>query len=142
MDRQRRACGSRPQVVLTFDSAALLDHFQVEAFVSPINSGNARRKSARRGRVIHAFRMLRGYAKAGARGGRVALQLNSSSDVRFRPGRLISLMSLACSCPGLPSSHSGFGSDHAVCSLSIDRLLPLACQGAMSTERSPMGASS
>lgn len=50
MDRQRRACGSRPQVVLTFDSAALLDHFQAEAFVSPINSGNARRKAARRGR--------------------------------------------------------------------------------------------
>jgi hypothetical protein len=50
MDRQRRACGSRPQVVLTFDRAALLDRFQAEAFVSPINSGNARRKPARRGR--------------------------------------------------------------------------------------------
>src|ERR1700723_2379774 len=50
MDRQRRACGSRPQVVLTFDSTALLEQFQAEAFVSPINSGNARRKAAQRGR--------------------------------------------------------------------------------------------
>jgi len=50
MDRQRRACGSRPQVVLTFDSSMLLEQFQAEAFVSPINSGNARRKAAERGR--------------------------------------------------------------------------------------------
>jgi len=50
MDRQRRACGKRPQVVLTFDGAELLDRFEAEAFVSPINAGNARRKAARRGR--------------------------------------------------------------------------------------------
>src|SRR3984957_11345502 len=50
MDRQRRACGRRPQVVLTFDSTALLEQFQAEAFVSPINSGNARRKAGQRGR--------------------------------------------------------------------------------------------
>jgi len=50
MDRQRRACGKRPQVVLTFDGAALLDRFAAEAFVSPITAGNARRKAARRRR--------------------------------------------------------------------------------------------
>jgi hypothetical protein len=50
MERQRRVCGSRPQVVLSFDGAALLERFQADAFVSPINSGNARRKAARRGR--------------------------------------------------------------------------------------------
>jgi hypothetical protein len=50
MERQRRACGSRPQVVLTFDGAALIERFQADAFVSPINSGNARRKAAPRGR--------------------------------------------------------------------------------------------
>lgn len=50
LDRQRLACGARPQVMLTFDGAALLDCFEAEAFVSPINSGNARRKAARRGR--------------------------------------------------------------------------------------------
>ena len=50
MDRQRRACGDRPQVVLTFDAVALFDQFGTQAFLSPINSGNARRKAARRGR--------------------------------------------------------------------------------------------
>lgn len=48
--RHRRACGDRPQVMLTFDGATLLERFAAEAFVSPINSGNARRKAARRGR--------------------------------------------------------------------------------------------
>ena len=49
LERQRRACGDRPQILLTFDSAALFGHFGASAFVSPINSGNARRKAARRG---------------------------------------------------------------------------------------------
>jgi hypothetical protein len=49
MDRQRHACGSRPQVLFTFDGAGLLDRFGAEAFMSPINSGNARRKPAPRG---------------------------------------------------------------------------------------------
>jgi hypothetical protein len=50
MDRQRRACGDRPQVILTFDALALFEYFGTHAFLSPINSGNARRKPARRGR--------------------------------------------------------------------------------------------
>ena len=50
MQRQWRACRHRPQTVLTFDGSALLDRFAAEAFVSPINSGNARRKPAERGR--------------------------------------------------------------------------------------------
>lgn len=50
MNRQRRAYASRPQLVLTFDAAALLNRFSADAFVSPINSGNARRRAARRGR--------------------------------------------------------------------------------------------
>ena len=50
MERQRRACGNRPQALITFDGAALLERFGAEAFVSPINSGNARRKPAQRGR--------------------------------------------------------------------------------------------
>ena len=49
MDRQRRAC-DRAQVILSFDAVALFDHFGAQAFLSPINSGNARRKPARRGR--------------------------------------------------------------------------------------------
>lgn len=50
MDRQLRACGARPQVVLTFDGAALLQALGAQAFLSPINSGNARRRPAPRGR--------------------------------------------------------------------------------------------
>jgi hypothetical protein len=50
MDRQKRACGDRAQVILTFDAASLFDHFGTQAFLSPINTGNARRKPARRGR--------------------------------------------------------------------------------------------
>lgn len=50
VSRQRRACGDRPQIVMTFDSGALLDRFGDHARVSPINSGNARRKPAKRGR--------------------------------------------------------------------------------------------
>jgi hypothetical protein len=49
MERQRRACGDRPQVLLTFDAGPLLDAFGSKALVSPINSGNARRKPAPRG---------------------------------------------------------------------------------------------
>jgi hypothetical protein len=50
MERRRRAFGSRPQLMLAFDAAALLDRFEMEAFVSAINSGNARRKAVRRDR--------------------------------------------------------------------------------------------
>ncbi len=50
MERQRGACGGRAQVVLTFDADALLHAFGAQAFVSPINSGNARRRAAQRGR--------------------------------------------------------------------------------------------
>jgi hypothetical protein len=50
MQRQRRACGERPQVLLAFDGTVLLNRHGADAFVSPINSGNARRRPARRGR--------------------------------------------------------------------------------------------
>lgn len=53
MTRQRHACLDCPQVLLTFDGISLLDRFGRNAFVSPINSGNARRKAARRG--LHTF---------------------------------------------------------------------------------------
>src|ERR1700733_11276286 len=50
MDRQRRTCGSPPPVLLTFVCVALFGALGSEAFVTPINSGNACRKAARRGR--------------------------------------------------------------------------------------------
>jgi hypothetical protein len=49
MERQRNACADRPQALLRFHTEALLERFASDAFVSPINSGNARRKPARRG---------------------------------------------------------------------------------------------
>lgn len=49
LDRHRRACGAREQVILTFDGEALFDHFRDRTFVAPINTGNARRRPARRG---------------------------------------------------------------------------------------------
>jgi hypothetical protein len=70
MERQRRACGDRPQVVLTFDADALLDRFVAEAFVSPINSGNARRRAARRGRTT--FRPYANWLREGWPTGRRA----------------------------------------------------------------------
>lgn len=48
--RHLRACGARPQYLMTFATARLFNDFGDHAYVSPINSGNARRKPARRGR--------------------------------------------------------------------------------------------
>lgn len=50
LNRQRRACGGTEQIALTIDAAALLHHYGNVAGVSPINSGNAMRAAARRGR--------------------------------------------------------------------------------------------
>jgi hypothetical protein len=49
VNRQHRACGTRPQVVLTIDTARLVAAYQAQVSVSPINTGNARRRPARRG---------------------------------------------------------------------------------------------
>jgi len=50
LDRHLKACGSRPQYLMVFDAAELFNHFGDQAYVSPFNSGNARRKPAQRGR--------------------------------------------------------------------------------------------
>ena len=50
LDRHSKACSSRPQYLMTYDAAKLFNDFGDRAYVSPINSGNARRKPARRGR--------------------------------------------------------------------------------------------
>lgn len=49
LNRQRAACGSRPQVVLCVSTAKLIDAHRDHIAVTPINTGNARRKPARRG---------------------------------------------------------------------------------------------
>ena len=50
MNRQRRACEPRPQVVLVVETERLLDRYAEMASLSPINTGNARRSPAVRGR--------------------------------------------------------------------------------------------
>ncbi|MEX5219862.1 MAG: hypothetical protein NW701_18705 [Nitrospira sp.] len=49
LNRQRHACEPRPQIVLTLDTKRLLDRHGDAVSLSPINSGNARRKPALRG---------------------------------------------------------------------------------------------
>ena len=49
LNRQRAACEPRPQVVLTVDTAALVARYSKQLEVTPINTGNARRRPARRG---------------------------------------------------------------------------------------------
>jgi hypothetical protein len=85
MKRQRRACGDRPQVALTFDADALLDRFAAEAFVSPINSGNARRKAARR----LFFHTQPGCGRVGGRADTHVLRPNFCSVARSLQRRLI-----------------------------------------------------
>jgi hypothetical protein len=69
MERHLSACGGRPQAILTFDGPALLDGLAAKAFVSPINSGNACRKAARRGRdtLVPYATWLRGGWPTGQR---------------------------------------------------------------------------
>jgi hypothetical protein len=49
LNRHRAAYAPRPQLVLTLDAAGLVADYGDRAAVSPINSGNARRRPARRG---------------------------------------------------------------------------------------------
>ena len=49
LSRQRAACGSRSQVVMVVETASLLEAHAGRVHVTPINTGNARRRPARRG---------------------------------------------------------------------------------------------
>jgi hypothetical protein len=49
LNRQRAACNHRPQVVLTVDASNLVAAYAEQIAVTPINTGNARRRPARRG---------------------------------------------------------------------------------------------
>jgi hypothetical protein len=50
LNRQRRACEPRPQVVLEIDTEGLLAQHAQRIALSPINTGSARRRPAKRGR--------------------------------------------------------------------------------------------
>jgi hypothetical protein len=49
LNRQRAACGPRPQVVLTVDADPLITAYADRVALTPINTGNARRRPAKRG---------------------------------------------------------------------------------------------
>jgi hypothetical protein len=49
LNRQRAACNPRPQVVLTVDASKLVAAYAEKIAVTPINTGNARRRPAMRG---------------------------------------------------------------------------------------------
>ncbi|MCU0646449.1 MAG: hypothetical protein MUF00_00520 [Gemmatimonadaceae bacterium] len=51
LDRQRRACAPRAQVLLAIDATRLIADYRAHAALSPINTGNARRRPAVRGRA-------------------------------------------------------------------------------------------
>lgn len=51
LNRQRKACGARPQVVLTIGTARLVAAQAKRIELTPINTGNARRQPAQRGRA-------------------------------------------------------------------------------------------
>src|ERR1700727_3456870 len=95
------------------------------------------------GDARHLFPTLRGRVKAGPRGARAALPLNSYSGARSRAGRRMSLISPTHSRSGSkPGENGRWGpyndpnSAHGTCSLSTGRLLPLSFQGGTPTERS------
>ena len=49
LNRHRAACNPRPQVVLTVDARKLVSAYVEKIALTPINTGNARRRPARRG---------------------------------------------------------------------------------------------
>lgn len=50
LNRQRRACGGAAQIVMVVDADRLLSRHGRRAALTPFNTGNARRRAARRGR--------------------------------------------------------------------------------------------
>ena len=65
VERHLRAFGARPQLLLAFDASQLLEQLGDRIYVSPINSGNARRRPAPRSTRI--FVPHREWIKSGWR---------------------------------------------------------------------------
>jgi hypothetical protein len=65
VERHLRACGVRPQILLAFDASQLLEQLGDRIYLSPINSGNARRRPAPRS--THIFVPYREWIKSGWR---------------------------------------------------------------------------
>ena len=71
LNRQRRACMRRPQVVLAVDTASLVEAHASRIDVTPFNTGSARRKPARRGAAT--FVPVRAWMRSGWESEAVAL---------------------------------------------------------------------
>ena len=65
VERHLRAFGGRPQILLLFDASLLLDQLGDRIYLSPINSGNARRRPAPRS--LLTFVPYREWMKTGWR---------------------------------------------------------------------------
>ena len=65
VERHLRAFGARPQILLAFDASQLLEQLGDRIYLSPINSGNARRRPAPRSTQI--FIPHREWIKSGWR---------------------------------------------------------------------------
>lgn len=74
LNRQRLACGPHRQVVLVLDSAKLIARYRDSIELTPINTGNARRKPALRGR--QTFVLYRDWLSSGWMSETMALVTN------------------------------------------------------------------
>lgn len=75
LNRQKAACEPRPQVVMAVDTTALVAAYEQRVAVTPINTGNARRKPARRGAAT--FVPLAEWVKSGWASEAAALGISS-----------------------------------------------------------------
>lgn len=90
LDRHLKACGFRLQYLMTFDGAKLFRDFGDRAFVSPINSGNARRRPARRGcNMFVSYRMWIEYGWTAGQSSRPPAEFLFRCDVPATPPCLI-----------------------------------------------------
>ena len=84
--RQARACRPWPQLVLELDAERFLSRYAGQALVTPINTGNARRRPALRGRA--SFVPFASWANSGWAYESTALGVSLRSD-RHRPVELV-----------------------------------------------------
>ena len=75
LNRQKAACEPRPQVVMAVDTSALVAAYEERVAVTPINTGNARRKPARRG--VATFVPLAEWVRSGWASEAAALGISS-----------------------------------------------------------------
>lgn len=80
LNRQRAVCEPRPQVVLTVHTAGLIASYNRQLEVTPINTGNARRRPARRGAAT--FVPYTAWIKSGWASEAAALGMRERSQSR------------------------------------------------------------